>query len=187
MKRILSAVAMWLVVALTAVGLSAGMVACTVSEPEVRREAPDLIQEYTSAQDAEQKAAAQVAVAEQEAQAAAQSSDPSDDLPAAERLAAANRDLQAAEDKLAAIEAEILKRRASPFAALLPGSIGGAVMALVPLAGKRGRKLYGSAFRNLSKGQLLTAVGDVLKAMGAQHSSPQPPPAPESAPQSPSA
>lgn len=78
----------------------------------------------------------------------------------------------AVEAQFAELEARVLQRNASPFASLLPG-VGPVLVGLVPLLGKRGRKHYGNAIKRLSRGQVMVAAGDVLKAMGAQHSSPE--------------
>jgi hypothetical protein len=102
---------------------------------------------------------------------------PSDLLPdydAAEALLADEDPTNDAEAEavLAEIEGRVLRRQAEPFAGLLPYGLGGALTSLVPLLGRRGRRHYGAAVKSLSRGRVLTAAGDVLKAMGAQHSSP---------------
>jgi hypothetical protein len=139
----------------------------------------DLLVEWDHLEQEEQSAQSGVREAELRAQEAVESPDPADDLPAAEQLAQANQALNSVEARFADLERRILERRglkiAGPLNALYPG-IGALVMAAVPLVGKRGRKLYGSALRNTSKGQLMVAAGDILKALGASHSSPQDPP-----------
>lgn len=98
----------------------------------------------------------------QQVQKAEESPDPSDDAPA--------------EDALAALESRVAQRNAEPLAGLLPYGLGGlALEAVGALASRRKRRLYGSALKNLSTGQLASAGGDMLKAWGARHSSPQPP------------
>jgi len=110
----------------------------------------------------------------------------SDPLPLVERWEAAQQELeeaqktpsplddQEAEAKLAAIESEILRHRALPFTDLLePLGLGALAQALVPLLGKRGRKHYTNSVKSLSRGQLAVAAGDVLKAWGVSHSSPE--------------
>jgi hypothetical protein len=148
------------------------LAACQASRPA---DEPDLLGEWDHLEQEEQSAQSDVREAELQAQDALQSPDSADDLPAAERLASANQALNSVEARFADLERRILERRglkiAGPLNVLYPG-IGALVMAAVPLIGKRGRKLYGSALRSTSKGQLLVAAGDILKALGANHSSP---------------
>jgi len=164
---------------LSALLLSAlAVAACAVSRDDVAVEASDLLEQYDALVADEAKAQESVASAEQQFEAAKNTPDQSDDLPAAEALAKANDGLSILEQRIARLEGEVVKRRASPLANLLPYGLGSALLSsILPLLGSRGRKLYASAFRNLSSGRLLIAAGDILKAVGAQHSSPQPPPA----------
>jgi len=103
-----------------------------------------------------------------------------DDLELAEKVASETPDPSddaAVEAAWADLESRIAKRQASPFAALLPYGLGGLALELVgALGSKRKRKLYGSAIKNISSGQVAAAAGDALKAWGVQHSSPQPQP-----------
>lgn len=105
---------------------------------------PDLLPEFDALERAEAEAA--------------QTPDPADDAEVARRFAE--------------LEAKVLQRRAQPLNLLYPG-LASMVTAMVPLLGKRGRKHYKSAVKSVSKGQLLVAAGDVMKALGAQHSSPE--------------
>lgn len=164
---------------LAALAISAGVslgVACVTDRASVQSQAPDLLGEFDGMERQEKQLQSDVALSEARVRAADLTLDPADDLPAAEALASANRKLQALEDQFASFEQKFNERRVSPFIGpanvLLPGLGGSLLAAAVPLLGRRGRKLYVSAFRNLTKGQLLTSAGDILKAMGAQHSSP---------------
>lgn len=78
-----------------------------------------------------------------------------------------------AEAELTRLEGQVLQRNAAPLAGLLPYGLGSALTALVPLLGRRGRKHYGNALKSISRGKVMNAAGDVLKAMGAAHSSPE--------------
>lgn len=102
-----------------------------------------------------------------------------DRLEQAEQAAAATPEIgddQAVEEAWADLEARIAKRQAGPFAALLPYGLGAIALELVGVAGsRRKRKLYGSAIKSISSGQVAAAAGEALKAWGVQHSSPQPP------------
>lgn len=107
---------------------------------------PDLREEYDAAVKA--------------AEDAALTPDPADDA--------------AAEARLVALEQAVIERSASPWAQLLPGGLGVAAISLLKVAGsRRVRRHYASAVKSISKGQVLTALGDVLKAEGASHSSPE--------------
>lgn len=79
----------------------------------------------------------------------------------------------AAEEQLARIEAKVLQDRARPAADLIPGGLGALIVAAVPLLGKRGRRHYAGAIKSISRGRIVSAAGDVLKALGAQHSNPE--------------
>lgn len=148
---------------------------CAVDRSAVSAVSHDALPEFDRASADSDRASAEVARLEQAALAAAETPDPTDDQAAAEALAAANLDLQQAEYALAKIEDEVARKQASPLASLLPYGIAPlALEAVVALSSRRKRKLYSSAFRNLSRGQLLTSAGDVLKALGAQHSTPPP-------------
>lgn len=88
----------------------------------------------------------------------------------------------AVEAAWADLEGRISKRQAEPWAWLLPAGLAPLALELVgALGSKRKRKLYGSALKQVSKGQLASAAGEALKAWGASHSSPQPPPSPPQA------
>ncbi len=164
--------------------LSAGIVACaSPSRQEVTLHAPELLARFDELKSQEKTLHEQMPALEAAVEAAVASPSPDDDVPAAEALAAANQELNRVEAELAPIEERVHKGQAEPVAGVLGAihpALGVLLMAGVPLMGKRGRKLYGSAFRNGARGHLLTAAGDILKALGAQHSSPQPtPPADE--------
>lgn len=95
-----------------------------------------------------------------QAEAAALTSDPADDA--------------VAEARLVALEQAVIERNASPWASLLPGGIGvAAVSVLKVLGSRRVRRHYAGALKSISRGQVLVALGDVLKAEGASHSSPE--------------
>jgi len=136
---------------LLAYALVLGMAMMVFSSCALSRESapPDLLPEWD-----------RLELAEQAAQA---TPDPADD--------------QAVEEQFAELESRISKRQAQPFADLLPYGLGALALEVVGAVGsRRKRKLYGSAIKSISSGQLAQAAGDALKAWGVQHSSPQPPP-----------
>jgi hypothetical protein len=149
--------------------------ACRASQASVEVYSPALAPAYKAAVEREAELTAELPKLEQAAAEAVATPDSSDDAPAVEQLAKANKELQAIEDALAEIETQNIRDQASPFAPLLPAGLGViALEAVTAFASKRKRKLYSSAFRALTKGQLLTTTGEILKALGAKHSTPQP-------------
>jgi hypothetical protein len=153
------------------------LVSCATDRAAVAAYAPDLLPAFDqlSAREAELKLA--LPGLEDAVEAAVESPDPADDLLAAEALAEANRELQEVEGRLQPIEERVIRDQAAPLGGLLPYGLGAlATELLVAASSRRKRKLYASALRSLSKGQLLTTAGDILKALGHQHSSPPPEP-----------
>jgi len=136
----------------------AALASCQVTRADVPQ---DLLSLYDAAQD-------RLKQAEADAEAALQSPDPSDDGPAGIALDAAHENI----DRL---EQEVNRRRVEPLSNLHP--LLGLLLPLVPvatgLASKRGRKHYLSSMKNLTRGELLAAGVDVLRAWGAAHSSPE--------------
>lgn len=121
--------------------------------------------------------AAELPALEQAVQAAKLTPSPADDAPAQAELARHLSALERAEAALAELEANGIRNQGAPFKDLLPYGLGALVLeAGATLFSKRKRTLYVKAVKSLSKGQVSTMVGDVLKAYGAAHSSPQPPP-----------
>ena len=168
---------------LSALALSVALLcSCAAGRQDVALFAPELLSSYDQLVQREDQLKQELPELEAAAEAAVESPDPSDDLPAAEALALANAELAAIEAQVAPIEERVLRAKAQPVADVASSihpALGALLMAAVPLAGKRGRKLYGSMLRSAARGKLLVAAGDILKILGAQHSSPQPPPAPE--------
>lgn len=167
-------------------GLSAVMVGCaSPGRDQVQLHAPELIERFDQLMRESERLAQEIPLLEQAAIDAVASPDPSDDLPAAEALAAANTQLAQVEAELAPIEERVHRGQAKPITdglgALHP-LLGAAAMAAVPLLGSRGRKLFTSALRKGARGQLLTAAGDILKMLGAQHSGLNQPPQPPQPP-----
>ena len=120
---------------------------------------------------------AELPALEQAAQDAKLTPSPADDAPAQAALSRHLSTLERAEAALAELEAQGIRNQGAPFKDLLPYGLGAlALEAGVALFSKRKRTLYVKAVKSLSKGQLSTMAGDVLKAYGAAHSSPQPPP-----------
>jgi hypothetical protein len=153
------------------------LASCALSRGQVSSLAPDLLPEWDRSIQLEDELKSRLPELELAAAEAVASPDPSDDLPAAEALARANEALQKVEAPLAEIERKVLERTgaqvAGPLNALHP-ALGALAMAAVPLIGRRGRKLYSSALRSASKGQLLVSAADLLKVLAGLHSSPQP-------------
>lgn len=151
--------------------------ACATGREAVQVHAPELLPQFDALISREKALQEQIPVLEQAVEAAVASPDPADDVPAAEALAAANQELQSVEAQIAPIEERTIRNQAEPFSPLLPYGLGAlAIEAVVAISSKRKRQLYASAFRQLTKGQLLTSAGEILKALGAKHSSPPPEP-----------
>lgn len=87
--------------------------------------------------------------------------------------------IAAAEAKMDAFEARVLRERGGPIvgtvAALSPALAPWAPFAtlLLPLFGRRGRKLGASAVKNLVKARLPSFAVDLAKMIGAVHSTPE--------------
>lgn len=161
--------------------LAASLASCAIGRDQVASMRPDLLAEFDANLARENALKAELPFLEQAASDAVLSPDPSDDLPAAEALAEANAELAKVEAPLAEIERQVLERTgatvAGPLGAIHP-ALSALAMAALPLVGRRGRKLYGSALRSASKGQLLVTAAEVIKALGIMHSGqpqPQPP------------
>ena len=158
--------------------LLAPLCACAASRDQVALHTPDSLELFDRLIAEERELKDQLPQLELAVEQAVISPSPKDDTPAAEALAVANRRLQEVEAQLEPIERRVNQGQARPVADAAGGihpALSALVMALVPLAGQRGRKLYWSALRSAARGQLLTSAGEILKAMGARHSSPQPP------------
>ena len=159
--------------------LTSLLASCLSGREGVQAFAPELLSQWDQSVARENELKSQLPALERSAQDAVASENLDDDAPAAEALASANTELAAVEAVLAPIEERVNREQAQPVAdglGLLHPALGALVMSAVPLLGRRGRKLYWSALRNASRGQLLTSAGDVLKALGAHHSEPEPQP-----------
>jgi hypothetical protein len=107
------------------------------------------------------------------------------DLEKAKQTPEPEDDLEA-EAALLEIERRATARRLEPITGALPYGIGALIQAAIPLLGSRGRRHYLNAVKSVSRGQLAVAAGDVLKAWGVSHSSPQSAAAAAQPPSSPS-
>jgi len=159
-----------------AVLIALSLCACTVDRAAVQQAAPDLVSDFDALTKAELDAKAALQKAQDEIVAARATPDEADDELAAANAERSARVLADVEDRFAAFEQKVIAREAQPFSAL-PYGLGALVTAAVPMLGSRGRRQYANALRSLSRGQLLNMGGDLLKALGAQHSVPPAPPA----------
>ena len=149
--------------------------ACATGRDAVAVGAPQDLPAYDALIADEARLVAELPALEHAAAEAAVTPDPADDAPAQAALAKHVSTLERVELALAELEERGIRGQGAPFKDALPYGLG--VLALeagVALLSKRKRKLYVSAAKALGKGQVATMVGDVLKAYGAQHSTPQP-------------
>jgi hypothetical protein len=149
--------------------LATAAVACTVDRQSVAQSTPDLLSEYDQLQKDESSLKDQVAKDEQSLASAQATPAIEDDQQASAQLAKDQESLASLEERFAAFEQKVLSRQSQPFQAL-PYGLGALITAAVPLLGSRGRAQYALALRKASKLQLLGTVGQVLTALGANHS-----------------
>lgn len=149
---------------------------CAQSRESVRQTVPELADQWDRLEQREsQLEQVEIPALESRAREAVATPTLSDDAAAAEALAAANRELLQVRQELVKIEDAAARKQASPLAGLLPGGLGfAAVEALLLVGSKRKRRLYATAFSSVGKGKLLTAAGEILKALGAADSRPEP-------------
>lgn len=149
---------------------------CALTRGSVEANRPDLLPQYDSMVVEEKGLKAELESARDALEAAAATEDPADDEEAAAAVDRIAGSMESLEGRFAVLEEAVNRRQAEmvggPLNTLVPGA-GTLLLAAVPLLGRRGRKHYANALRSATKGQLLTAVGDVLRAMGARHSSPE--------------
>lgn len=82
-------------------------------------------------------------------------------------------DDEAAEAELRELEEVVIERNTGPLARLLPGGLAVIALEAAKVAGSsRVRRHYGNAVRNVARGQVWVAIGDVMRGLGAAHSSP---------------
>lgn len=158
--------------------LIAGLFACAAMNREnVGSQAPELLPAFEQAQKDEAALKAEVADAAAAIEAAKLTEDPADDEAAEARARELAPKLEALESQLRQLEVAFNQRQAEPFLgpldAFIPGGKELITLGLIPLLGARGRRHYANTIRNASKGQVLTALGDILKAYGLQHSTPE--------------
>lgn len=155
-----------------AIALLAALPACQAPRDALP---PSSQVEWDAAQAEESEAMAALKAAEAALLAAQETPGDEDDAEAARAVLEAGRCLDAIRARLAALEAQGLEAQAEPWAGLgdvlLPGVGGVLVTALVPLLGRRGRRRYADMLKNASHGKLMTAAGDLLRALGAKHTS----------------
>jgi hypothetical protein len=157
-----------------ALPLLLALVACSIVRDDVREERPDLLQAFDAAQQAAEQAERDLGAAQALAEEATLTPGDEDDQEAAGLQEEAGRRLSDAEAQLAQVESKVIEGRAQPLNGLLPYGLGAVAVELLKVAGsRRVRRHYGSAVRSISRGQILVAAGDLLKGLGARHSSPE--------------
>lgn len=157
--------------------LLALVVACAMNRDSVRTHAPELLPQYEAAEAKEAELKAELETAKAELEAAQATEDTSDDQAAEARIRELAPKLEDLERQFLDLEQAFNRRQVEPFLGpldpFIPGGKELITLGLLPLLGRRGRKHYGNALRNVPRGQLLTALGDIIKAFGLQHSTPQ--------------
>ena len=153
------------------------MFACASMDKEsVRSQAPELLPQYEAAEAREAQLKSEMEAAQAALAAAQATEDPADDLAAEAQVRELAPKVEDLERQFQELELAFNRRQAEPFLgpldAFIPGTKEMILFGLIPMLGKRGRKHYANVIRNTSRGQLLTALGDVIKAYGIQHSTP---------------
>ncbi len=160
--------------------------ACSVTQENVP---PDTAATLDELQAFEAKAEADIEAGKAALSAALGTLDAKDDAKAAQAIQEAEGRLRLAREGLAELERRVLTERAGPIVgaiATAAGPIGAtlypAIMGLVPLLGRRGRRHYANAMKNLApwvpdaNGEKGIAPGDaaldILRALGVLHSEP---------------
>lgn len=153
------------------------VVACAMNRESVQTYAPELAPRYEAAEQQRDALGAELEAAKADVEAAKLTPETSDDEAADARVQALVPQIEALEAEFRDLELAFNRRQTEPFLGPLDAFVPGAKeligLGLLPLLGKRSRKHYLNAAKRIPKGQLLVALGDVLKAFGLQHSSPE--------------
>lgn len=152
------------------------LTSCAATSADVKAYTPDLSTSYEAAIKRSEEIERDLNAAHAELQVAALTPDTSDDAPIEARIRALGAELESVNEQLDSTERVAMERKYGPLTTavdlLTPGtglgSLGLAALALYPTS--RRRKRYSEAFKQLKTGNVLLATGELLKVIGAQHS-----------------